>query len=105
LLKIGNADDSAMSWGQRAAKVDQRELVGDLVERGAPVVDALPDQDAEVGGRVVGAGDAGDEPPLTVKISSNVVEVAFHEPGDSLVEFVQVILCPVELEDRPEQRF
>ncbi|HWO16970.1 MAG TPA: hypothetical protein VNM89_09700 [Solirubrobacterales bacterium] len=72
--------------------------IGELVEGGAIVEDAIPNDDAQFRRRVLNVLHASDQPPFLVQFSRSGVEVRPAEAVNHLFESFQVFLGPVELE-------
>jgi hypothetical protein len=69
-----------------------------VIEPGSEVVDNLADQDAPAGRRLEDLIDPQREAPVSLELLPGGIETSFGEPLDRLIESVQVVLGPVELE-------
>jgi hypothetical protein len=84
---------------QRAATVQDGELVGDVVKPGSEVVDAFSDADAEIGGRVLDVLDSDDGPPFVIVRGKGLVDLALKKVVQGVFDCVQVFFGPIELQE------
>ncbi len=83
---------------RQRSRVGVRQGVSKLVERRSIVENAIPDEDAQLGRRIMDILDAGNQPPFLVKFANGRVEVRPAEAIDHLFDSFQMFLGPIELE-------
>lgn len=71
--------------------------VGQVVEGGSHVMDALPDPDMPLLRYLADLFDANTDPPLTISIGPGAYEIRYGTFPNQLFKAVDVRFCPVEL--------